>query len=36
MRVSREKFAENRARILDVACDLFREKGSTASGSPIS
>lgn len=27
MRVSREKFAENRARILDVACDLFRENG---------
>lgn len=27
MRVGREKFAENRARILNVACDLFREKG---------
>ena len=27
MRVSREKFAENRARILDVAGKLFREKG---------
>jgi TetR/AcrR family transcriptional regulator, transcriptional repressor for nem operon len=27
MRVSREKFAENRTRILDVACDLFRENG---------
>jgi TetR/AcrR family transcriptional repressor of nem operon len=27
MRVSREKFAENRARILDVAGDLFRQKG---------
>lgn len=27
MRVSREKFAENRTRILEVAGDLFREKG---------
>ena len=27
MRVSREKFAENRARILEVAGELFREKG---------
>lgn len=27
MRVSREKFAENRARILDVAGELFRERG---------
>ncbi|MBO9099963.1 MULTISPECIES: TetR/AcrR family transcriptional regulator [unclassified Rhizobium] len=27
MRVSREKFAENRALILEAACDLFREKG---------
>lgn len=27
MRVSREKFAENRERILDVAARLFREKG---------
>ncbi len=27
MRVSREKFAENRERILDAAARLFREKG---------
>ena len=27
MRVSREKFAETRERILDVAARLFREKG---------
>ena len=34
MRVSREKFAENREKILAVAGELFREKGFDGIGVP--